>query len=71
MTKYVGELLSQAFPHLQAEQLEVIIKGFFAYDNNPAMFKSHLRDFLVQCKVRIVKAGKLLVRGLTRMLRAV
>eukprot|EP00045_Choanoeca_perplexa_P014253 m.166442 g.166442 ORF g.166442 m.166442 type:complete len:1076 (-) comp16623_c0_seq1:135-3362(-) len=50
VSKYVGELLSQAFPHLQAEQLEIIIKGFFAYDNNPAMFKSHLRDFLVQCK---------------------
>eukprot|EP00730_Choanoeca_flexa_P018270 TRINITY_DN8877_c0_g1_i1.p1 TRINITY_DN8877_c0_g1~~TRINITY_DN8877_c0_g1_i1.p1 ORF type:complete len:1093 (+),score=360.10 TRINITY_DN8877_c0_g1_i1:50-3280(+) len=53
VTQYVGELLSQAFPHLQPAQLEVIIKGFFAYDNNPAMFKSHLRDFLVQCKEAI------------------
>eukprot|EP00055_Hartaetosiga_balthica_P013787 m.72318 g.72318 ORF g.72318 m.72318 type:complete len:1070 (-) comp8378_c0_seq1:1663-4872(-) len=50
LLEYVGNLLKNGFPHLQDDQLIVIVEGFFAYDKDPAKFKQHLRDFLVQCK---------------------
>eukprot|EP00056_Hartaetosiga_gracilis_P006285 m.95223 g.95223 ORF g.95223 m.95223 type:complete len:1069 (+) comp12430_c0_seq1:90-3296(+) len=48
--EYVANLLQSAFPHLQNDQLSVIVEGFFAYDKDNIKFKQHLRDFLVQCK---------------------
>lgn len=48
--KFTAVLLQQAFPHLKQEQLQLIITGFFTYTTDPAGFKNHLRDFIVQCK---------------------
>eukprot|EP00051_Salpingoeca_urceolata_P013954 m.176775 g.176775 ORF g.176775 m.176775 type:complete len:1074 (+) comp17952_c4_seq1:181-3402(+) len=50
VVQFVSGLLKTAFPHLLPAQLEVIVRGFFSCDQDPASFKSHLRDFLVQCK---------------------
>lgn len=47
---FVGGLLQAAFLHLKPGQLEVITSGFFTYTQDPAGFKEHLRDFIVQCK---------------------
>ncbi|KFD59005.1 hypothetical protein M514_00168 [Trichuris suis] len=47
---YVYELLHKAFPHLTSDQLRVIVKGFFTYDDDVGKLKEHLRDFLVQLK---------------------
>uniref|UniRef100_A0A5S6QV72 Importin N-terminal domain-containing protein n=1 Tax=Trichuris muris TaxID=70415 RepID=A0A5S6QV72_TRIMR len=47
---YVYELLHKAFPHLTGDQLRVIVKGFFTYDDDIPKLKEHLRDFLVQLK---------------------
>ncbi|EDQ91900.1 uncharacterized protein MONBRDRAFT_19782 [Monosiga brevicollis MX1] len=50
LEQWAASLLSSAFPHLQKQQLSVIVDGFFAYDDNLPQFKGHFRDFLVQCK---------------------
>ena len=34
-------------------QVRVIVQGFFSYNQDPQQFKEHVRDFLVQCKVRL------------------
>lgn len=47
---HVFTLLKTAYPHLQDEQIRIIIKGFFDLDQNLQAFKEHLRDFLVQIK---------------------
>lgn len=48
--QHVFSLLKTAYPHLQDEQIRIIIKGFFDLDQNLQAFKEHLRDFLVQIK---------------------
>jgi len=46
----VMKLLKENFKHLTDDQVRVIVKGFFSYDNDVPKFKEHLRDFLVQIK---------------------
>eukprot|EP00039_Didymoeca_costata_P002024 m.57035 g.57035 ORF g.57035 m.57035 type:complete len:1053 (+) comp11077_c0_seq1:252-3410(+) len=48
--EYIGTKLHTAFPDLNLQQLRVITEGFFAYDQDPAQFKSHLRDFLIESR---------------------
>ncbi|CAF1524233.1 unnamed protein product [Adineta ricciae] len=48
--QFMANLLKTAFPHLQAEQIKVIIEGFVTLDQDIAGFKEHLRDFLVQIR---------------------
>lgn len=48
---YVATLLKNAFPHLTDAQIKITVQGFFGLDQQPAAFKEHLRDFLVQIKV--------------------
>lgn len=50
---YVANLLKTAFPHLTDAQIKITVQGFFNLDQDHAAFKEHLRDFLVQIKVRI------------------
>ena len=35
-------------------QLGVMVTGFFTYNTDEAAFKGHLRDFLIDCKVRVI-----------------
>ena len=46
----MANLLKTAFPHLQDNQVKVIIEGFVSLDQDIAGFKEHLRDFLVQIR---------------------
>ena len=61
----------EAFPHLHEydafccifrltfrfrAQVQVIVGGFFTLDQDAGAFKNHMRDFLVQCKVRSAPA---------------
>ena len=48
--QYMANLLKTAFPHLQDNQMKVIIAGFVTLDQDIAGFKEHLRDFLVQIR---------------------
>ena len=50
---YVAEVLHNAFPHLTQLQLKVTVEGLFNLDQDVAGFREHLRDFLVQIKVRL------------------
>lgn len=47
---HILKLMKSAYPHLQDNQVKLIIKGFFDLDQNLPAFKEHLRDFLVQIK---------------------
>ncbi|XP_015770316.1 PREDICTED: exportin-1-like [Acropora digitifera] len=46
----IGNLLKQAFPHLQDAQVKVTVQGLFDLDQDIPAFKEHLRDFMVQIK---------------------
>ncbi|CAB3992025.1 exportin-1 isoform X1 [Paramuricea clavata] len=48
--QYVSNLLKQAFPHLQPDQVRILVEGFFTLNQDIPAFKEHLRDFLVQIK---------------------
>jgi exportin-1 len=48
--QFMANLLKTAFPHLQDNQVKVIIEGFVTLDQDIAGFKEHLRDFLVQIR---------------------
>ena len=48
--QFMANLLKTAFPHLQDNQVKVIIEGFVTFDQDIAGFKEHLRDFLVQIR---------------------
>ncbi|KTF99862.1 hypothetical protein cypCar_00023961 [Cyprinus carpio] len=50
--EYVANLLKTAFPHLQDAQVKVFVTGLFSLNQDIPAFKEHLRDFLVQIKVR-------------------
>lgn len=49
---FVANLLKTAFPHLTDAQIKITVQGFFNLDQNQPAFKEHLRDFLVQIRVR-------------------
>lgn len=44
---------------LNSAQVRVIVQGFFSYNQDPQQFKEHVRDFLVQCKVRLTLCSTL------------
>ncbi len=48
--QFMANLLKTAFPHLQDNQMKVIIEGFVTLDQDISGFKEHLRDFLVQIR---------------------
>jgi len=50
--QFVLAKLHEWFPHLLQEQLLVTVRGFFAHNQDPKAFKDHLRDFLVETKVK-------------------
>ena len=35
-------------------QIKIFIEGLFSFDQDIAAFKEHLRDFLVQIRVRLI-----------------
>ncbi|KAI9090074.1 CRM1 C terminal-domain-containing protein [Phlyctochytrium arcticum] len=45
--EFVMDLLQRAFPHLQANQISQVVEGLLKHSRDDAVFKSHLRDFLV------------------------
>jgi len=47
---YVSNLLKNAFPHLQANQIEHFVQGLFTLHQDHVKFKLNLRDFLIQLK---------------------
>ncbi|XP_048456937.1 exportin-1-like [Rhincodon typus] len=52
---YVANLLKSAFPHLQEAQVKLFVTGLFSLNQDIAAFKEHLRDFLVQIKVKKIE----------------
>jgi len=48
----VSNLLLKAFPNLTPPQVDAFVVGLFTTQKNVQDFKTHLRDFLVQLKVR-------------------
>ncbi|CDR36929.1 CYFA0S01e05644g1_1 [Cyberlindnera fabianii] len=50
LREYLGNMLVNAFPHLQQEQVENFIKALIAQHRDTNKFKGTLRDFLVQIK---------------------
>lgn len=51
--EYVASLLRSAFGHLTDNQIKVFVTGLFNLDQDVQAFKEHLRDFLIQIRVRI------------------
>lgn len=50
--QFVSNLLLKAFPNLTPPQVDAFVVGLFTTQKNVQDFKTHLRDFLVQLKVR-------------------
>jgi len=50
LREYVTNLLRNAFPHLQPNQINVFVMGMFQYNNEPLKFKQDVRDFLIELK---------------------
>jgi len=50
MPEFVTNLLASAFPNLTSNQVRSYVMGLFELNKDPAAFKIHLRDFLVQLK---------------------
>ncbi|KAI9701484.1 MAG: Karyopherin transporter [Candelina mexicana] len=50
LREFVGNLLQNAFPNLQAAQIKAFVDGLFALNNDINRFKVNLRDFLIQLK---------------------
>ncbi|PRT54062.1 Exportin-1 [Wickerhamiella sorbophila] len=50
LREYLAKSLKNAFPHLQDQQLAAFVDGMFKLYQDRDMFRSHLRDFLVQIK---------------------
>lgn len=47
---YVKQLLRNAFPHLQPTQIETFVHGLFDLNKDYALFRLHVRDFLISLK---------------------
>lgn len=47
---HVTGLLRSAFPHLQPAQIDTFVRGLFDLNRDPAVFRPHLRDFLISLK---------------------
>jgi hypothetical protein len=52
--EFVASLLRAAFPHLSDNQIKITVQGLFNLDQDIPAFKEHLRDFLVQIRVRLI-----------------
>ena len=52
--EFVANLLRTAFSHLTTTQIQITVQGFFNLDQDIIAFKEHLRDFLVQIRVRFL-----------------
>ncbi|KAI9711412.1 MAG: Exportin-1 [Candelaria pacifica] len=50
LREFVGNLLQNAFPNLQAVQIKAFVDGLFALNSDINRFKVNLRDFLIQLK---------------------
>lgn len=50
--EYVASLLKSAFSHLTDNQIKVFVTGLFNLDHDVPAFKEHLRDFLIQIRVK-------------------
>ncbi|ODQ63898.1 hypothetical protein NADFUDRAFT_52886 [Nadsonia fulvescens var. elongata DSM 6958] len=50
LKEYVGNMLMNAFPHLQKAQVGNFIQSLFQLHKDPVKFRINLRDFLVQIK---------------------
>ncbi|PPQ72087.1 hypothetical protein CVT24_008374 [Panaeolus cyanescens] len=50
LREYTANLLKTAFPHVQAQQVEVFVNSLFEHHNDLNRFKMSLRDFLIQLK---------------------
>lgn len=63
--EFVASLFKNAFGHLTDNQIKITVQGLFNLNQDAAAFKEHLRDFLVQIRVRfnflsinVVTSGK-------------
>lgn len=52
MREYVLELLAASFPNLTRPMIQAFVVGLFDPQLDLAAYKTHLRDFLVQLKVK-------------------
>lgn len=50
VASFVTGLLRTAFPHLQPAQIETFVRGCFDLNRDFAVFRPHLRDFLISLK---------------------
>ena len=50
--EFVSNLLKTAFGHLTDAQIAITVQGFFNLDKDENAFLEHLRDFLVEIRVR-------------------
>lgn len=50
--EFTATLLRSAFPHLTDNQIKITVQGMFTLNHDIPDFKEHLRDFLVQIRVR-------------------
>lgn len=47
----MANLLKNAFPHLNDNQIKITVQGMFTLNQDVSAFKEHIRDFLVQIRV--------------------
>ena len=52
MRDFVVDLLVRSFPNLTRNMIQTFVLGLFDPKMDLATYKTHLRDFLVQLKVR-------------------
>lgn len=52
--EYVAQLLKSAFSHLTDNQIKVFVTGLFNLNHDVTAFKEHLRDFIIQIRVRLL-----------------
>ncbi|QSZ32979.1 hypothetical protein DSL72_002563 [Monilinia vaccinii-corymbosi] len=50
LTNFVATLLQNAFPNLQAPQIQAFVEGLFTLNHSPDRFRLNLRDFLISLK---------------------
>lgn len=48
--EHLRGLLATAFPHLQAAQIDTFLQGLFDLHSDAALFRLHLRDFLISLR---------------------
>lgn len=61
---YITVQLTLFSIYLYSNQVKITVQGFINLDQNVVQFKEHLRDFLVQIRVRSAKCLFLLTQFL-------